>query len=108
MANKDITNMVEKYNVFLSEILSNTNREALLSREVEKHQCDEINEYNRILNEHPVREIYEDENIEWVSIIKDKKTDVCQMTTLRCNYEDDEVNGFSFPVLICPYCGEVL
>lgn len=109
MQNKDITNMIEKYELFVSEISNyGNNVEELLKRNIKQHKCDEIKEYNKKLNEYPVREIYKDDDIEWVSIIKDIKTDACKMTIIRWNDKDECFEGFSAPILICPYCGKIL
>lgn len=105
----DIAEIVKKYKTYESELISN-NVKDILKRKSKIHECNEIKEVNEKLNLNSeyIREIYKDDDIDWVSICKDIKNDFNVMYLAYWNDEYDCFEYTSIPVLICPYCGKVL
>lgn len=107
MANENITNMLEKYQKYESEKVTGSLSE-LISRKSEIHECNELKQVNNGLNTKLTKEIYKNDNIDWVYLIKDLNSGLWEMCISYWNNEYDKFQVASSPILICPYCGKKL
>lgn len=104
----NIPEIVEKYKNYQLELMD-FDVTAVLKRKSKIHECKEIKEVNEKLN---LRSKYigeiNKEDIDWVSICKDIKNDFNVMFISYWDGENDCFQSTSIPILICPYCGEIL